>query len=112
LGAGFRVGGRAYYASGRHYTLACPTPDCGPVGTPTGELFIREGRVKGFFRLDVRFEKRWRWTSGSWVAATFEWFNALLADETQTRVWDPQVGIRTETRSPLTLPSLGIEAGY
>jgi TonB family protein len=112
LGGGFRVGGRAYYASGRHYTLACPTPDCGPVSAPTGEVFLQQGRVKGFFRLDFRFEKRWRFQSGSWIAATFEWFNALLADETQTRVWDPQLGIRTETRSPLTLPSIGIEAGY
>ncbi len=115
LGHGFRVGGRAYYASGRHYTVACPTPDCGPAPLPTSpsaEVYVQEGRVKGFFRLDVRFEKRWRFQSGSWVAATFEWFNALLADETQTRVWDPQVGLRTDTRSPLTLPSIGIEAGY
>ncbi|RYZ04559.1 MAG: TonB family protein [Myxococcales bacterium] len=113
LGGGFRVGGRAYYASGRHYTLACPTPDCGPASDAgTGELFVQQGRMKGFFRLDARFEKRWRFQSGSWVAATFEWFNALLSSETQTRVWHPQVGVRTETRSPLTLPSIGIEAGY
>ena len=118
LGRGFRVGGRAYYASGRHYTIACPTPDCAAknpadAGAPAGERYVFEGRVRGFFRLDVRFEKRWRFASGSFVACTFEWFNALLAPETMSKYWDEQRGgIRTQTRSPLTLPSIGIEAGY
>lgn len=116
LGAGFRIGGRGYYASGRHYTIRCPTPECAPLdpGQPVPALdYMTEGRVKGFFRLDLRFEKRWRFASGSWVAATFEWFNALLAKETQNRFWDAQRGgIRTQVRSPLTLPSIGIEAGY
>ena len=119
LGHGFRIGGRAYYASGRHYVVVCPTPDCGPVD-PTLPIaptqaggYTYEGRVKGFFRLDVRFEKRWRFASGSWIAGTFEWFNALLAGETQSKYWDAQRGgIRTQTRSPLTLPSVGIEVGY
>lgn len=116
LGAGFRIGGRAYYASGRHYTIACPTPECDalqPNSPPPSAQYIYEGRVKGFFRLDVRVEKRWRFASGSWIAGTFEWFNALLARETQTRFWDQQRGgIHTQSRSPLTLPSIGIEAGY
>jgi hypothetical protein len=117
LGAGFRLGGRAYYASGRHYTVACPTEDCAPLPmtsmAPARSVFIHEGRVEGFFRLDVRFEKRWRFASGSWIAVTAEWFNALLAEETMSRYWDPvRGGIHTETQSPLTLPSIGIEAGY
>jgi TonB family protein len=119
LGRGFRVGGRAYYASGRHYRVACPTPDCAALmpGAPppsAGDAaYVFEGRVPGFFRLDVRFEKRWRFASGSFVAATFEWFNALLASETMDRYWDvARGGLRTQTRSPLTLPSIGIEAGY
>jgi hypothetical protein len=119
LGAGFRLGGRAYYASGRHYDIVCPTADCGPV-QPNAPIvpdrpggYLHQGRVKGFFRLDVRFEKRWRFASGSWIAATFEWFNALLAQETMTKFWDAQYGgIHTQTRSPLTLPSIGVEAGY
>jgi hypothetical protein len=119
LGGGFRLGGRAYYASGRHYIVVCPTADCGPVDPSTPIVptrpggYVFEGRVKGFFRLDVRFEKRWRFASGGFVAATFEWFNALLAEETMDRYWDPaNGGLRTQTRSPLTLPSIGIEAGY
>jgi TonB family protein len=119
LGRGFRVGGRAYYASGRHYLIVCPTADCGPVdpSTPVAPTrpggYVFEGRVEGFFRLDVRFEKRWRFASGSFIAATFEWFNALLAEETMDRYWDTaRGGLRTQSRSPLTLPSIGIEAGY
>jgi hypothetical protein len=112
LGSGFRLGGRAYYASGRHYFLACPTPDCGPGDAQAERPFTSEGHVDGFFRLDLRFEKRWRFASGSWVAATFEWFNALLARETGGRYWDPMRGVVTESRSPLTLPSIGVEAGY
>ena len=117
LGRGFRLGGRAYYASGRHYDISCPTADCGPfdatLGPPPARGFVQQGRVKGFFRLDVRFEKRWRFASGAWIAGTFEWFNALLASETQDRYWDAaQGGIHTQTRSPLTLPSIGVEAGY
>jgi hypothetical protein len=119
LGGGFRLGGRAYYASGRHYTVRCPTPDCAAVGVlpPGSELpegaYSFEGRVEGFFRLDVRFEKRWRLASGGFVAATFEWFNALLARETQSRYWDPvRGGLGTQSRSPLTLPSIGVEAGF
>lgn len=118
LGRGFRIGGRAYYASGRHYTISCPTPDCAAAGPPgmapvVDGGYVFEGRVPGFFRLDVRFEKRWRFASGSFVAATFEWFNALLASETMSKYWDAvNGGIRTQTRSPLTLPSIGIEAGY
>jgi hypothetical protein len=118
LGRGFRIGGRAYYASGRHYSIACPTPNCDaldPTAPPprSGERYLYEGRVNGFFRLDVRFEKRWRFASGAWIAGTFEWFNALLARETMNRYWDQmRGGLHTQTRSPLTLPSIGIEAGY
>jgi hypothetical protein len=115
LGKGFRLGGRGYYASGRPYVVACPTPDCGP-GDPAPSQpkpYVQRGRVPGFFRLDVRFEKRWSFDSGTWLAITAEWFNALLAEEINGKHWDPvRGGIVTETRSPLTLPSIGIEAGY
>jgi hypothetical protein len=64
-----------------------------------------------FSRLDVRFEKKWLFDSGAWLAATFEWFNALLSRELDTVNWVPQ-GLVFSGRSPLTLPSVGIEAGY
>jgi hypothetical protein len=113
LGAGFRIGGRAYYASGRRYYVACPTPDCGPGDPMLPRPFVQQGRIEGFFRLDARFEKRWRLKSGAWIAATAEWFNALLAEEANEKFWDPvRGGLVTSARSPITLPSVGIEAGY
>ncbi len=113
LGKGFRIGGRMYYTSGRPYFAACGTPDCGP-GDPLGPRpYLRTGRMPSFMRVDTRFEKRWRFASGAWLAGTFEWFNALLASETQNIDWDPvRGGLRADVRSPLTLPSIGIEAGY
>jgi TonB family protein len=113
LGRGFRLGGRAYYSSGRPYYASCPTPDCGPGDVTAPRPYLHSGRVPHFMRVDVRFEKRWRFSSGSWLAANFEWFNALLASETQDIAWDPiRGGLHSDVRSPLTLPSIGIEAGY
>ena len=64
-----------------------------------------------FNRLDVRFEKKWKFQSGAWLSANFEWFNALLSREIDSVAWTPG-GLRFNGRSPLTLPSVGIEAGY
>jgi hypothetical protein len=113
LGKGFRIGGRAYYASGRPYFVDCGTPDCGPGSRLGPRPYLHTGHLPHVMRVDVRFEKRWRFASGSWIAGTFEWFNALLPPETQSIDWDPvHGGLRPDVRSPLTLPSVGIEAGY
>jgi hypothetical protein len=68
--------------------------------------------MPGFGRLDFRLEKRWTYVGGKYLAATFEWFNALLAKETSEARWDPRAGLVLRTRSALTLPSIGIEGGY
>jgi hypothetical protein len=64
-------------------------------------------------RFDVRFEKRWQLDDGRWISGTFEWFNAALASEADGISWNPVRGglLRTD-RSALTLPSVGIEAGF
>jgi TonB family protein len=112
LGKGFRAGGRYVVMSGRPYELPCPTPECVSVSPPTMTFpYLHSGRFPAFSRLDVRFEKKWRFDSGAWIAATFEWFNALLARELDTAFLTPQ-GIAFTGRSPLTLPSIGVEAGY
>jgi TonB family protein len=112
LGKGFRAGGRYVVMSGRPYEVQCPTPECVFVSPPTMNFpYVHSGRFPAFARLDVRFEKKWRFDSGAWVAATFEWFNALLARELDTAVLTPR-GIAYQGRSPLTLPSIGVEAGY
>lgn len=113
LGRGFRVGGRLYVASGRPYRVWCPSEGCGP-GDPTApRTHVVEGRLPTFSRLDVRAEKRWTSATGSWIAATFEWFNALLSQEAEDASWNPDRGeVDLYRRSPLTIPSLGVEAGF
>jgi hypothetical protein len=112
LGGGFRAGGRYVLMSGRPYEIGCATPACtsaspGMMNAP----YVHRGRFPSFSRLDVRFEKKWRFYSGAWIAATFEWFNALLARELDTPLLTPG-GITFTGRSPLTLPSVGIDGGY
>jgi len=113
LGNGFRLGGRTLFESGRRYAVACPTPDCAPGDPLAPRPFISMGRTHPFFRLDFRFEKRWQLAGGRWLSGTFEWFNATLSKEADFVSWDPvHGGLTTTDRSPLTLPSIGIEAGF
>jgi hypothetical protein len=112
FGNGFRFGGRAYYASGRPYGIWCPTVDCAPGGDPEAEpVDLKRGRLPGFFRVDLRFEKKWRFPSGFWITANAEWFNASLSPEVDGIYYTPQ-GLVHNEQSPLTLPSIGVELGY
>lgn len=112
FGNGFRFGGRAYYASGRPYGIWCPTVDCAPGGDPEAEpVDLKRGRLPGFFRVDLRFEKKWRFQNGFWLTANAEWFNASLSPEVDGIRYTPQ-GLAHNEQSPLTLPSIGVELGY
>jgi len=113
LGGGFRIGGRSLWESGWRYAVACPTPDCGPGDPRAPRPFVSMGRTHSFFRVDFRFEKRWQLAAGRWISGTFEWFNATLSKEADNVNWDPvHGGLVTTDRSPLTLPSIGVEAGF
>ncbi len=71
------------------------------------------GRMHSFLRVDFRFEKRWQLAGGRWISGTFEWFNATLSKEADGVSWDPiRGGLITTDRSALTLPSIGVEAGF
>jgi hypothetical protein len=72
---------------------------------------VRQRRLPSFFRLDLRFEKRWRFPNGFWITATAEWFNALLASEAEDIEYTAQ-GLVVREISPLTLPSIGVELGW
>jgi hypothetical protein len=114
LGAGFRLGVRGFFETGRPYVQRCPYPSCSPGPVPAIDApypYVATGRMPSFFRFDARFEKRW--TFGErWIAATLEWFNATLSTEPDYVAWDPMLGSKVIRRSALTLPSLGVEAGY
>jgi len=115
FGGGYRVGARAYYASGRALTVGCPTPDCGPTGGVPGQPFIyrRDLRLPSFVRVDLRLEKKWTLgNKGGWITGTIEWFNATLSSEVEDAYYTPTRGIFYDRRSALTLPSIGVEAGW
>ena len=111
FGKGYRAGARAYYASGRAVSIACPTPNCGP-GDPTAPRpYQRDLRLPSFFRIDARVEKRWQLGGSAFITGTLEWFNALIKDEVDGVVYTPH-GLLYQRQSALTLPSIGIEVGY
>jgi hypothetical protein len=69
------------------------------------------GRLPGFYRFDLRLEKRWPLgDEGSW-ALTFELMNATFQRETLNTRCDAGV-CRPVTIGPITLPSVGIEAEF
>jgi hypothetical protein len=111
FGAGFRFGARAYFASGRPRTIECPTPDCGPGDPDAPRPYRRSLRLPAFHRVDFRFEKRFRFESGFWIAGTLEWFNALLTREVEGVRWE-STGIVEDRQPALTLPSIGVELGW
>jgi hypothetical protein len=112
FGAGFRLGARSYLQSGRVRYVDCPTPDCGPGDPAAPRVHTREVVTPAFFRLDFRFEKRFRFESGFWITGTLEWFNALLAEEVEGIDWEPTLGLVQNRQPALTLPSVGVELGW
>lgn len=112
LGRGFRAGLRGYYASGRRFRVACPTPSCAP-GQPLPDTsVIATGRLDDFHRLDMRLEKRFRFDNDAWLTVALEWFNATLSKEATGISWSAERGLAADVRDPLTLPSLALEGGF
>ena len=68
-------------------------------------------RLPPFFRLDLRFEKRWRIGATGWIALVLEGQNVTLSKETLIVECDPS-GCKYESLGPITIPSLGVEAGF
>lgn len=100
LGRGYRVGTRlvvytgtpkSYPASGLIVPARPQPPDRGPA----------------FFRLDLRFEKRWAvGPRDGWISFVAEVLNATLSTETFSSGVGPP-----KTIGPITIPSIGIEGG-
>jgi hypothetical protein len=107
FGAGIRWGWRAYYASGQRWTFGCDPNGATPV---VGGCL--RGRLPAFFRVDTRLEKRWTFASGAWIGVNFEWFNVAVAKEAYDIEVGPTGALRPRYQPALTIPSLGLEAGF
>jgi TonB family protein len=95
LGRRWRAGARLVYYTG--------TPkwseDVDPIEIGTGDV----ARESSYVRLDLRLEKRWILGTDAWLSFVFEFLNATLNKET----WPGG-----ERIGPVSIPSLGLEAGF
>ena len=95
LGRDWRAGTRLVFYTGT------------PVITPTGGLVIAQptlstSRNPAFYRVDVRLEKRWKLSQKAWISFIAEVMNVTLSKETYN----------TTVIGPITIPSVGAEAGF
>lgn len=95
LGAGFRTSARFLTYRG--------WPDQGS----DPNALVANGRLRPFFRVDARIEKRWQWRQTGYIALVLEALNASASKEVVKRVCDPDC--RDETIGPIVAPSLGVE---
>jgi hypothetical protein len=95
LGRNWRAGTRVVFYTGT------------PTITQTRGLVIAQpslstDRNPPFFRVDVRFEKRWKLSQTAWISFIAEMMNATLSKEIYNNT---KIG-------PITIPSIGLEAGF
>ena len=95
LGRNWRAGTRLVFYTGT------------PVITPTGGLVVAQptlsnSRNPAFYRVDVRLEKRWQMTQRAWISFVAEVMNVTLSKETYNNT----------VIGPITIPSVGVEAGF
>lgn len=132
LGRDWRAGTRLVWYSGRpHDPFLDNTGDfsaAGGLGPASPALRVVRsdvGRMPGFYRIDVRLEKRWRWGETTWISFVLEALNATLRKEivsencsttiANTGTGMPPVRTRTcdyEETGPITVPSIGVEGGF
>jgi TonB family protein len=129
LGWRWRAGTRATFYTGnpsrvtvgdRYVSAAAPDPmpGMGPAPPPMpAPVQVEEPppmhrRARPFFRIDVRFEKRWpRGTDGAWISFVLEVLNASLSKEVVSYECDARE-CREETIGPVTIPSIGLEGAF
>jgi TonB family protein len=96
LGRRWRAGTRLVFYTGVPKTPSLPEGLILPLRTSNPE------RERPFYRLDLRFEKRWRYGEHAWLAFVAEVMNATLNRET---IQNQQIG-------PVTIPSVGLEGAF
>jgi outer membrane receptor protein involved in Fe transport len=115
LGAGWRVGARLQYYTGRPYSktfasefVRLPLPP------------YNAERMPDFARLDLRVEKAWRVLKTGRLSVVFEWLNATLAPETvgvdscePNGPFNPvnasAITCTFKSIGPVTVPSIGVD---
>ena len=120
MGAGFSVGGRAHYRSGKVATDRVEYYDKGPV-TELDNLYIynAERRLPGFFRADAQLIYAWT-NSWSRMRVSLEWMNLTMTrealdincDTPGDELFNPSgvVTCETEYAPAIFFPSLGLRA--
>jgi hypothetical protein len=115
LGAGWRVGARFYFYTGRPYS-----EEIRGVPIPPYNGY----RYPDFHRFDFRVEKRWTFGSTGYVAFVAEWLNATLrkeafslecasfGDSPDLTTSLPGSRCKPQEVGPITIPSLGVEGGF
>jgi TonB family protein len=96
LGRNWRAGTRFMFYSG------VPKIPTGPPGLRLPPRTTDVTREPGFYRLDLRIEKRWPITQRAWISLVAEMLNATFHKET---IGDTAIG-------PVTIPSIGVEGGF
>jgi TonB family protein len=100
MGRGWRAGGRVVFYTGTPINL----------DDPRLLSLVGRDRLKPFFRLDVRIEKRWRIKRG-WLSLVIEAQNATLSKE-EFNVGCDEYGCKSTWIGPVTIPSIGLEGGF
>jgi hypothetical protein len=95
LGRNWRAGTRLVFYTG--------TPVISPTyGTAVAQPTLSTTRNSAFYRVDVRFEKRWQLSQTAWISFIAEVMNVTLSKENFNGT---EIG-------PITIPSIGAEAGF
>jgi hypothetical protein len=95
LGRGWRTGARVLYYTGM--------PAWGDDRDPIDVGLHDVDREPAYVRLDLRLEKRWVIGNAAWASFVAEFLNATLNKET----WPGG-----ERVGPVSIPSIGVEAGF
>ena len=111
--------GRGYHAGARtiFYTGTPAIQSYSSHGSEIGSI-LTSSRLPPFFRLDLRFEKRWELGKRRWISFVVEVLNATFTKET-VAIDCTSPGFPGETSScqnqtigPVTIPSIGVEGGF
>jgi hypothetical protein len=112
FGRGIDVGVRATFNTGRP-DIPSFTLDGQTLPFALGAASVPQHRLPDFYRIDLRGEKRWTFGGRTWLAVVFEFFDATLNSEAVDFQCSIDQGVCTaEKVGPITLPSIGVEAGF